>query len=678
MAGRVFFVSGIDTGVGKTVVTGLLARWLLRQGRRVVTVKMVQTGNDGVSEDLQTHRLLMGGVALPEDGEGLTAPQIFHFPASPLLAATLEHATLDLERIRQSVATLAARYEVVLVEGAGGLGVPLNERVLAADFAAEQGWPLILVTSGKLGSINHTVLSIEAAAARGMTLAGIVYNWCPEADPTIDEDTPNYLRRYLQLHRVDAPLVFAPHVPDLRQPPETDFAALFAAPSREADLERLAALDRRHLWHPYASIENPPPVHFAEQSHGTRIRLADGTELLDAVSSWWCVAHGHNHPAIMEAIRRQSRRMSHVMFGGFTHRPATLLVERLLELLPAGLDAVFLADSGSIAVECAVKMAVQYHYAAGHPERCKMVALKGAYHGDTAGAMALSDPDGMHILFQGVMPRHYFAEQPKSPFRGAWIDADFASMERILDGHGGEIAGVIVEPVFQGGNAMWLYHPEYLRRLRALCDRHGALLVFDEVATGFGRTGRLFAMEHAGVVPDILCVGKTLTGGSMTLAAAIASRRVAEVISSRGSGAFMHGPTYMGNPLACAAAKASLDLLGQYDWKGNLAAIEAGFRDGLSEFKGHPNVRDVRWLGGIGILELEHMPTAAQTARNCRETGVWLRPFGQWVYSMPPFITTPSEVEQITRAMGRLAELGWENRLVPARPSSDPILDIHE
>ncbi len=678
MMGKVFFVSGIDTGVGKTVVTGRLARWLLRHGYHAITVKMVQTGNDGYSEDLEAHRILMGGVSFPEDQEGLTAPQIFPFPASPLLAATLEHTTLDLGRIQQCVATLATRYDVVLVEGAGGLGVPLNEHMLTADFAAERGWPLILVTSGKLGSINHTVLSLESAMARGMTLAGLVYNWCPDADSTIEEDTPKYLRQYLQQHHIKAPLLFAPRVTDLHNPPEADFAALFPPHPPEEDWKHLANLDRKYLWHPYASIGNPPPVNFAEQAHGTHIRLADGTELLDAVSSWWCVAHGHSHPAIMEAIRQQSRRMSHVMFGGFTHRPATVLVERLLELLPAGLDAVFLADSGSISVECAVKMAVQYHYAAGHPERCKMVALKGAYHGDTAGAMALSDPDGMHILFQGVMPHHFFAEQPATPFRGTWNDADFASMEHILSEHSREIAGVIVEPIFQGGNAMWLYHPEYLRRLRTLCNQHGVLMVFDEVATGLGRTGRLFAMEHAGVVPDILCIGKTLTGGSMTLAATIASRHVADVISSRGSGAFMHGPTYMGNPLACAAAKASLDLLDQYDWKVNLAAIEAGFREGLSAYQTHPNVRDIRWLGGIGILELKHMPTAAQTAQNCHETGVWLRPFGQWVYSMPPFITTPSEVEQITHAMGRLADLGWENRLAPALPPADPILDIHE
>ncbi len=675
--GKVFFVSGIDTGVGKTVVTGLLARWLLRQGCRVITVKMVQTGNDGYSEDLDAHRILMGRVSFPEDQEGLTAPQIFRFPASPLLAAALEHTTLDLERIADCVKTLASRYDIVLVEGAGGLGVPLNEQVLAMDFAAEQGWPLILVTSGKLGSINHTVLSIEAAQSRGMTLAGIVYNWNPEVDSTIDEDTPKYIRKYLTLHHLNVPLAFVPCVSDLENPPETDFSAIFSAPN-EDDVPRLAALDRRHLWHPYASIGNPPPVQFAEKSHGTRIRLDDGTELLDAVSSWWCTAHGHSHPAIMEAIRRQSQQMSHVMFGGFTHRPATLLVDRLLQLLPAGLDAVFLADSGSISVECAVKMAVQYHYAAGNPKRCKMVALKGAYHGDTAGAMALSDPDGMHLLFQGIMPRHFFAEQPATPFHGTWDDADFASMERILAEHEDEIAGVIVEPVFQGGNAMWLYHPEYLRRLRAACDRHGALMVFDEVATGLGRTGRLFAMEHADVIPDILCIGKTLTGGSMTLAATIASRRVADVISSRGSGAFMHGPTYMGNPLVCAAAKASLDLLDQYDWKGNLAAIENGFREGLDAFRQHPNVRDVRILGGIGILELEHMPTVAQTTVNCRETGVWLRPFGNWVYSMPPFITTPGEIEQITHAMGRLVEIGWQNRNCPAPPPSDPILNIHE
>ena len=443
-------------------------------------------------------------------------------------------------------------------------------------------------------------------------------------------------------------------------------------------LAEAKAIDQKHLWHPYASIQNPPPVCFATGDHGTRITLENGQELIDAISSWWCAAHGHRPAPIAEAIRRQSETLCHVMFGGFTHAPAAELAARLTELLPPGLNRIFLADSGSIAVECSVKMAVQYHYALGHPKRSRLVALKGAYHGDTAGAMALSDPDGMHVLFQNVMPHHFFAEQPSIPYGGNWSDADFASMERLFDEHVDEIAAVIVEPVFQGGNAMWLYHPEYLRKLRNLCDSQGVLLIFDEIATGLGRTGKRFAFEHAGVVPDIITLGKILTGGCITLAAAIASEKVAETISSRGSGAFMHGPTYMANPLACAAANASLDLMAQYDWQGNVKKIEAQLKKELAGVQDHPNVADVRCLGAIGILELRHNPTTPQVLNTVLDTGVWLRPFGNWVYTMPPFITTPEEISQITSAMKRLADLGWENRNAPLPPPSDPILAIHE
>ena len=444
------------------------------------------------------------------------------------------------------------------------------------------------------------------------------------------------------------------------------------------NLQPLLDFERQHLWHPYASIGNPPPVNLATDAFGTHIRLADGTELIDAISSWWTMAHGHNHPHISQAIRSQAEHLCHVMFAGFTHQPAITLAQRLAQFLPPELDRIFLADSGSIAVECAAKMAVQYMYALGQPQRCRLLALKGGYHGDTAGAMALSDPDGMHTLFQGIMPHHLFAEQPTSPFDGPWNPDDSQSLERLLDQHHDTIAAVICEPIFQGGNAMWLYHPNYLRRLRHLCDQHGVLLILDEIATGFGRTGKLFAAHHADIVPDIMTVGKALTGGSITLAATCASRHVADVISSRGSGAFMHGPTYMGNPLACAAACASLELFQTGDWKPQTAAIERHLRDSLMPLKGTHNIRDVRCLGAIGVLEVEHMPTPAQVQQNVLDTHVWLRPFGNYIYTMPPFITPADELTRITDAMAQLAERAWENRNLPPAPPADPILDIHE
>lgn len=414
--------------------------------------------------------------------------------------------------------------------------------------------------------------------------------------------------------------------------------------------------DRRNLWHPYAPIVEPPPVNGAVSALGTRIRLADGTELIDGVSSWWCAAHGHNHPAILRAIREQSEKLSHVMFAGFTHKPAVALADELVKRLPAGLDAVFLADSGSIAVECAIKMAVQYQFARGKSGKFRLAALKGGYHGDTFGAMALSDPGGMHTMFRGILPQHHFAEQPHCRFGGTWDDADFSSMRELLDRYADELAAVIVEPIFQGANAMNFYHAEYLKRLRRCCDEHDVLLIFDEIATGFGRTGKLFAMEHAGVVPDIVCLGKILSGGAITLACAVASRQVAETISDGGRGAMLHGPTFMANPLACAAATASLRLLDSYDWQGSVKRIESELREQLAPAREFARVRDVRALGAVGVIEVDRLPSSERVRETVRSCGVWLRPFGRWIYTMPPFVSTPDDIRHITDAMKRLAD----------------------
>jgi adenosylmethionine---8-amino-7-oxononanoate aminotransferase len=420
-------------------------------------------------------------------------------------------------------------------------------------------------------------------------------------------------------------------------------------------LHEKLTLDHEHVWHPYASMSTPPAVNMAVSARGTKIRLADGQELIDAVSSWWCVAHGHNHPQIVKAIRDQAEKLAHVMFAGFTHEPAIELAALLMKQVPQGLDAIFFADSGSIAVECAAKMAVQYQLARGCEGRCKLAALKGGYHGDTLGAMALSDPNGMHTLFKGMLPNHLFAEQPKIPFGAPWDDADFASMQALLERHAHELAAVIVEPIFQGGNAMWFYHPEYLRKLRKACDEQGIVLIFDEIATGFGRTGKRFALEHAGVVPDIMTVGKILTGGSITLAATITTRQIADTLSSSAPGAFMHGPTYMANPLACAAGCASMRLMDEYDWQRAVLRIEGELKEQLAPCRADPNVKDVRVLGAIGVLELHEMPTAERVQTIVRETGVWLRPFDHYLYTMPPYITSPDEIQRITQAMRRLA-----------------------
>ena len=424
-------------------------------------------------------------------------------------------------------------------------------------------------------------------------------------------------------------------------------------------MENPLAFDRAHIWHPYASVANPPPVRFVKEAHGVNLVLHDGSTLVDAVSSWWCVAHGHSHPHIVEAMRRQAERLSHVMFGGLTHEPAIALAERLIQLAPPGLDRVFFADSGSISVEVAAKMAVQYQHARGFPRKGKLVALLGGYHGDTCCAMALSDPDGMHTLFRSIMPQHYFADP-----------LDFSTLARVVEEHGDEIAGVICEPYFQAANAMRFYSPDYLRKMRALCDEKGLLLIFDEIAAGFHRTGPLWAHARAGVSPDILCVGKALTGGHVTLAATIASARVAETISSGSPGAFMHGPTYMANPIACAAGLASLDLFERSDYAAAVARIEGELRDGLAPCREMPNVADVRVSGAVGIVEVKDaLPAQADIDRIITRHGVWLRPFSRYIYTMPPLVSDTATVMRITEAIRDLASC-------PAGPV--PEGDFHE
>ncbi len=413
--------------------------------------------------------------------------------------------------------------------------------------------------------------------------------------------------------------------------------------------------DRAYIWHPYASLKDAPPVRLAKSASGVEIELADGKKLIDAVSSWWCVAHGHNHPAIVEAIRRQCERLCHVMFGGFTHESAVELAERLAAIAPKGLSRVFFADSGSISVEVACKMAVQYQNALGRPERSRIVALKGGYHGDTSLCMAISDPDGMHTLFKGVMMKQLFAEKPACPFGAEWAPSDIASLARVLEEHEGEVAAVICEPVFQAANAMNFYNPAYLAEMRALCDAHGALLIFDEIAAGFHRTGPLWAHTRAGIAPDIMTVGKALTGGHVTLAAALASERVAETISGGKPYAFMHGPTYMANPLACAAACASLELFAKADYASNVALIERAFKAGLEPLKALPNVRDVRVLGAAGVVEVERMPARGDIERVIDKHGVWLRPFCNFIYSMPPLVSDERTVSRIVAAISELA-----------------------
>ncbi len=412
------------------------------------------------------------------------------------------------------------------------------------------------------------------------------------------------------------------------------------------------AFDRDHLWHPYTSMTDPLPAWEVASASGVRLRLKDGRELIDGMASWWCVIHGYNHPRLNRAIKDQLRRVAHVMFGGLTHEPAIALGEKLVALTPAPLQHVFFSDSGSVAVEVAIKMALQFWQARDQPAKRRLLTLRGGYHGDTFGAMAVCDPvNGMHQLFRGVLPEHLFAPRPGSRFGAPPDPRDLLEFERLVTTHRDELAAVILEPIVQGAGGMWFYSAGYLRAVEEICRKNRVLLIADEIATGFGRTGRLFACEHAGVAPDILCLGKALTGGYLSLAATLATSEVAAGISGRG-GVLMHGPTFMANPLATAVAATSIELLLASPWEQRIAALEAQMRRELGAHAGHPAVADVRVLGGIGVVETREPVDVAVLQELFVERGVWIRPFGRLIYLMPPYVIQPADLTQLTTAVG--------------------------
>lgn len=418
--------------------------------------------------------------------------------------------------------------------------------------------------------------------------------------------------------------------------------------------EQLISLDQAHVWHPYASMDNPPPAYPVASAEGVRLTLTDGRELIDGMASWWCAIHGYNHPYINQAMQTQMGNMSHVMFGGITHEPAVKLAQRLVAMTPAGLDKVFFSDSGSVAVEVAIKMALQYWHANSKPEKNRLITIRNGYHGDTFGAMAVCDPvNGMHSLFTSVLPQHYFCAAPPLGFERPCTDEDLAELKAQLEANHQHIAALILEPIVQGAGGMRFYSPSWLKGAAELCQHYDVLLIADEIATGFGRSGALFACDHADVQPDIMCLGKAITGGTISFAATLTSAHIATTISRGEASCFMHGPTFMGNPMACAIANASLDLLEQNNWQAQVANLEQGLEQLLAPAREFAFVEDVRVLGAIGVVQVQEPVDLGRIQKMLVEEGVWVRPFGKLVYVMPPYVMNDEDLAQLCGGMLR-------------------------
>lgn len=648
------FVCGTNTDVGKTIVCG----GLLQNLPNAHILKVVQTGNELVDQNTYLEVVQQDRVKT-----------LLHFPlaSSPHLAAREVNYTLNLENIKNSVREEVNKHAFTLIEGSGGIMTPLSENETFLDLMSQLNYPVLLVVKNTLGAINQALLSLFALQSRGIQVFGIVMNQSEKF--TSDEELLIAKENIcLIANKSGLPVTTVPFFPQtieskekwaqIAKSLEKVSGSLFN--KTDENDKKLSEFDQKHLWHPYeeaiTSIEKPIVNH----AIGARLILNNGKSIIDGTSSWWSAIHGYSHPELIKAVQTQSAKLSHVMFGGLTHEPAIILGQKLLTLAPKGLAHIFYSDSGSVAIEIALKMVAQYWHGKGKPNKSKFISFDGGYHGDTLNAMNVSGSDHTIQSPSNVsMAQNIFVPKLSISFNQTFEDSYLNPLRQIIQQHHHECGAVIIEPILQGAGGMWFYHLDYLKEIRKLCDEYDLLLIVDEIATGFGRTGKLFACEWANIAPDIMCIGKALTGGMLTLAATLASDKVASGISAQGD-PLMHGPTYMANPLACHVANTSIDLLLKTSWQENVLQIEQWLREGLQNCLCYPEVQGVRALGAVGVVELKYTVNTARLQKYFIDQGVWIRPFKNIIYIMPAYTISFDELSYLIQAIEKaIKDKAW-------------------
>ena len=630
-----FFITATNTEVGKTFVTAALLHACLSKSIDTVAVKPIQSGcENGTAPDVNEY-------AKVNPQNNFYPQYALAYPSSPYYAAQKEHITIDMLAVKAYCDTFLQSHALSLIEGAGGMLVPLTEHDMICDLVKMLDVPVILVCKNELGVLNQILLNLELCKYNGIDVACIVLNFHDPHDE-ICASNVDYLKSVFKGAVICVPKMNSP------QEASAYFHQFITAHRPERD-DIDIAFDTEHLLHPYTSALHPLKTYGVTFAKGNYIYTDEGS-LLDGMSSWWCAYQGYNRKALNDAAITQLNRFSHVMFAGLTHAPAIDLGKKLLSILPKGMEHIFYCDSGSVSVEVALKMALQYQQNK-NPQKTKIATISGGYHGDTFGAMSVCDPiSGMHFLFKDMLAQQIFLPRPSQTFSGEFDESALGEMKRIIDAHRHEIAAIIVEPIVQGAGGMWFYHKEYLRFFRQICDANDMLLIFDEIATGFGRTGELFACELAQVTPDIMCVGKAVTAGYMSFAAVSANKKTVNGICEHNS-AFMHGPTFMANPLACAIAAKNIELLLDSDFKVQVKRIEQYLASELRKCAEFDAVRDVRVLGAIGVVELTQKVDVQKAQTFFVRQGVWIRPFSNYIYIMPPFTVTQDELKRLCSAI---------------------------